>query len=96
MVVSVTTSFMTAEQLEQVNGFLAEFLPRLKQQSGVLEVLYFTRPLESGGTVVVVWEDDEALHRYRASALSQEALAFERKLGIVTTREAFPLRERLL
>jgi heme-degrading monooxygenase HmoA len=95
MLISITTSPVTDEQLERVESFLAGFLPRLRQQSGVVEILHFARPKDASTTTIVVWENEEALHAYRESELLKEALALEQALGLVTTREAFPLLQRL-
>ena len=39
----------------------------------------------------MIWESAEALQAYRESDLVREAIAFEKKLGVPATREAYPL-----
>lgn len=91
MVISFTTSRVTAEQAQQVEGFLGEFLPRLKQQPGVVDIFHFTKPDTGESTTIIVWADEEARLAYRESELIKEPMAFEQQLGLSSTREAFPL-----
>ena len=40
---------------------------------------------------MIVWEDEEARAAYRESELIKEALELEQRLGLASTREAYPL-----
>lgn len=91
MVISLTTSTLTPEQAQQVEKFLQGLLPRVQQESGVVAIYHFYRPDPGESTTLIVWESDEARQAYRQSELLAEAAAFERELGLASTREAYPL-----
>lgn len=92
MVISFTTSTVTPEQRRDVEAFLAEFLPRLKEeQPGVVAVYHFTKPAEGKEVTAIVWSDEDARAAYRESDLIKEALALEQRLGLASTREAYSL-----
>lgn len=96
MLLTITTSTVTTEQLAQVEQFLATFLPRLQQELGVVEILHFVRREHGEETTLIVWESPEALTRYREGDLIQDALAFERRLGVQTSRTSAELTLRLV
>lgn len=91
MVLSVTTSRVTSEQARQVEAFLHGFLPRLKQEQGVVAVYHFSRPEPHESTTLIVWESDEARQAYRQGDLIKEAMAFEQRFDLASTRDAYPL-----
>ena len=91
MVISVTTSRVTPEQAQQVDEFLQGFLPEVQREPGVVAIHHYYRPDSGESTTLIVWETDEARQAYRQSALIEEAAAFEWKLGLASTREAYPL-----
>jgi len=93
MFITITTSKVTAEQAGQVEDFLKEFLPRMKQQPGVNAIYHYSRPDKGDESTVVIWESPEAVKAYRESDLIKEAMAYEQKLGLyeTTTREGYPL-----
>jgi heme-degrading monooxygenase HmoA len=91
MVISLTTSRVTPEQSQQVEEFLQGFLPKVQREPGVVAIYHYHRPDPGESTTLIVWETDEARQSYRQSALIEEAAAFERKLGLASTREAYPL-----
>jgi quinol monooxygenase YgiN len=91
VVISLTTSRATPEQAELIEEFLQGFLPKVQQERGVAAIYHFYRPQPGESTTLIVWETDEAREAYRQSELIQEAAAFERKLGLASTREAYPL-----
>ena|SRR3989338_7736084 len=93
MFITTTTSKVTAEQAGQVESFLKEFLPRMKQQPGVNAIYHYSRPDKGDESTVVIWENPEAVKAYRESDLIKEAMAYEQKLGLqgTTTREGYPL-----
>jgi heme-degrading monooxygenase HmoA len=93
MFITITTSKVTPEQSKQVESFLRDFLPRMKQQHGVVAIYHYSRPDKGDESTVVVWESPEAVKSYRESDLVKEAIAYEQKLGLheATTREGYPL-----
>jgi heme-degrading monooxygenase HmoA len=92
VVISLTSSKVTAEQRRVVEEFLAGFLPRLKaEQPGVVAVYHFSN-VEAGEEVTaIVWEDEAARVAYRQSELIKAALELEKRLGLASKREAYPL-----
>ncbi len=91
MLISITTSQTNPDQLEKVERFLQEFLPRLKQQPGVVAIYHYNRPEKGDETTIVIWENQEALKKYREGNLVKEAIAYEQKLNLPATRESYPL-----
>jgi heme-degrading monooxygenase HmoA len=90
MVISLTRSAVTPDQAEQVEAFLAGFLPRLKaDQPGVIAAYHYA----TGGELVtvIVWVSEDARLAYRASDLIKEPIAMETRLGMNTVREAYPI-----
>ncbi len=96
MVVTVTEGRYGPEQQAQTEAFLAEFLPRMKQEPGVVEILHYADS-ESGTTsTVVVWESEADVRRYREGELVKEAIAFEQRSGEPASRSGpFPVQVRL-
>lgn len=83
MYVTITASReLTGEQAERVHGFLDEFLPRLRQQPGVKEILHGGSPNGRDVTTIIVWETADDAKRYRESALIREPIALEQELGL--------------
>jgi heme-degrading monooxygenase HmoA/ketosteroid isomerase-like protein len=93
MVISLTTSRVTPEQAQQVEEFLQGFLPKVQREPGVVAIYHFHRLDPGESTTLIVWETDEARQAYRESELIEEALAFERSLGLASDREAYPLTQ---
>ena len=93
MFITITTSKVTPEQVMQVDEFLKGFLPRMKQQPGVVAIYHYSRPEKGDESTVVIWESLAVVKAYRESDLIKEAIAYEQKLGLqsVTTREGYPL-----
>lgn len=94
MLLTVTRSErMTEEQLQKAEDFLAEFLPRMKQQPGIVEILHYARPDQGQATTIVIWESEAYVRRYREGELIKEAIGFEQSLGTSTIREGpFPVQ----
>jgi heme-degrading monooxygenase HmoA len=94
MLLTATTSrLLTKEQLQQVEDFLGKFLPRMKRQPGVIEILHYARLDQGQAITIVIWESEEDIRGYREGDLVKEAMAFEQSLGISTTREGpFPVQ----
>ena len=91
MIISITSSKVNSEQTPKVEKFLEEFLPRFKQEPGIIAIYHYKRPEKGDEVTVVIWEDEKSLKRYREGKLIKEPIAFEQKLGLQTTREAYPL-----
>jgi quinol monooxygenase YgiN len=91
MYMTITSSQVTVEQRVEVEKFLGVFLPRLKAQPGVAAIHLYASPEKDDETTIIVWRDQDSLTAYRAGELVKEAIAFERKLGLKTTREAYSL-----
>lgn len=91
MFMTITTSKATPEQLQEVETFLHEFLPRLKQQPGVLAIYHYVRPEQGDESTIIIWENEEAVQAYRKSELIKEAIAFEQAHHLPSTREGYPL-----
>lgn len=52
----------------------------------------FHYPEESGeSATLIVWQDEASRLAYRESDLVDEAIDLERRLGLTSTRRAFPL-----
>lgn len=96
MVVTITEGRYGPEQQAQTEAFLAGFLPRMKQEPGVVEILHHA-DCESGTTsTLVVWESEADVRRYREGALIREAIALEQRSGEPARRSGpFPVQVRL-
>lgn len=95
MLISITSSQITAETFPQVEGFLQTFLPRMRQYPGVIAIYHFAQPDQGDERTIAIWENPEALKAYRESDLVKEAIAFEKQLNLPSTREAYPLIQAL-
>ena len=91
MLISITSSQVTTETSQQVEAFLQTFLPRMRQFPGVIAIYHFARPDQGDEKTIAIWESAEALRAYRESDLVKEAVAFEKKMGLPSTREAYPI-----
>lgn len=91
MLITITTSRGSAQQLQAATTFLAGFLPRLERYPGVIAVYHYTRPEQGDDSTLIIWENEEALRGYRASDLVRDAIAFEQANNLPATREAYPL-----
>ena len=91
MMISITTGKYTEEQARQSEMFLKDFLPRMKQFPGVRTIYHFAQPDKGAESTIVIWESAEALTAYREGDLVKEAVAFEKKMGMPTSREAYPI-----
>jgi pimeloyl-ACP methyl ester carboxylesterase len=94
--VTITASKgLSSEQAARVHSFLDEFLPRLKQQPGVQEILHGATPDGSEVTTVIVWESADDAKRYRESKLIREPMALEAELGLTSMRDGFTVTQHL-
>jgi heme-degrading monooxygenase HmoA len=91
MMISITSSQVTTETSQQVEDFLQTFLPRMRRFPGVIAIYHFARPDQSDEKTIAIWESAEALKAYRESDLVKEAIAFEKKMGLPSAREAYPI-----
>jgi heme-degrading monooxygenase HmoA len=91
MYITITSSKVPPEHSERVEIFLRDFLPRLKQQKGVLAIYHFARQDKDDESTLVVWKSQEDVKRYREGELIKEAIAFESQLNLPSTRDSYPL-----
>ena len=91
MMISITTGKYTEEQARQSEMFLKDLLPRMRKFPGVMAIYHFAQPDKSAESTIVIWESPEALKAYREGDLVKEAVAFEKKMGMATSREAYPI-----
>jgi heme-degrading monooxygenase HmoA len=92
MFITITLSKVDTVQLEKVENFLAEFLPRFQKQPGVNSIYHFDRPDKGDEVTVVVWESEDAVKAYRQSELIKEVIEFEKANNLPATREGYPLK----
>ena len=92
MFITITSSKVDSVQLEKVEKFLAEFLPRFQKQPGVNSIYHFDCPDKGDEVTVVVWESADAVKAYRQSELIKEAIEFEKANNLSVTREGYPLK----
>ena len=96
MYVTITASRgLSSEQAERVHRFLAEFLPRLKEQLGVREILHGASTDGRDVTTVIVWESADDAKQYRESELIREPIALEAELGLTSMRDGFAVTQHL-
>ena len=96
MYVTLTASKgLSNEQANRVHRFLDEFLPRLKEQPGVREILHGASPDGRDVTTVIVWDSADDAKRYRESELIREPIALEAELGLTSTRDGFAVTQHL-
>lgn len=81
MVVTVTEGRYGAEQRARTESFVAEFLPRMKQEPGVGEILHYADDEGGIASPVVVSESDADVRRSREGESVKEAIAFEQRSG---------------
>ena len=91
MIISLTTSRPDPGQRAEVDAFLSGFLPRLERQPGVVAVYHYSDEESGESTTLIVWQDEASRLAYRESDLIGEAIGLARRLGLTSTRKAFPL-----
>jgi len=91
MFITFTISKVSEDQLPAIDKFLSQFMPRFKQQPGVLAIFHCNRPDKGDEMTITVWESQEAVQAYRQSDLIKEPIAFEASGNMPTTREGYPL-----
>ena len=91
MMISITSSRPTNEQLSQSEAFMESFLPKLRKFPGVIAIYHYARPDRGDDSTIVIWESEQALALDRQSELVKEAMAFEKMQNLPATREAYPL-----
>jgi heme-degrading monooxygenase HmoA len=91
MIISITSSRYSGAEAHQAEAFLKSFLPKMRRFPGVIAIYHYARPDLGDESTIIIWESDEALKHYRESDLVKEAIAFEKKSKLPTTREAYPL-----
>jgi hypothetical protein len=86
---------LSAEQAERVESFLGEFLPRLKQESAVIEILHGGSP---DGRDITRSSSGKARMTQSVTARarsSKNRWPLEQELGLASTREAFAVSQHL-
>jgi heme-degrading monooxygenase HmoA len=91
MYITFTGGKVTPEESRDLDKFLADFLPRLKRQRGVLAAYQVNKPDKGEEVTIIVWENEEAVKAYRQSELFKEPMAFEKAHNMNTTREGYPV-----
>jgi len=92
LLITLTRGVVAPAQREQVESFLREFLPRLKrEQPGALDAFHFHNEATNESTTIILWRDEKARADYREGALIKEAMAMEQRLGLTTSRDAYPV-----
>jgi hypothetical protein len=54
-------------------------------------VYHFARHEDAEQVTLIVWQEEGARLAYRQSELIKEPMALEQRLGLTSTREAYPL-----
>ena len=92
MVVTITASQMDEQTLDAVEAFLSEFLPRMKREPGIVEIVHYAQRDQGKATTLVVWESEAHVGQYREGDLIKEARAFEQSMHLMSTRDGpFPV-----
>jgi len=90
MYISITTSRVNGKDEVELEKFLADFLPKVKEQPGAEAIYHYARPGKSDECTVVIWRDEESFTAYNESELVMEVVTFELNHGIKSVREAYP------
>ena len=96
MYVTISSNRTFPRQRPQVEAFLEGFLPRLRNFRGVRAIHHYLRPDHGDDVTIIIWNNEEAVRAYRASALIREAEDFERAQQSRSVREGYPLALSLL
>lgn len=89
MYISLTSSHVNGKDAAELEKFLADFLPRVKELSGVEAIYHYARPGKSDECTVIIWRDEGSYKSYSDGGLVMEAVSFEVNHGIKSTREAY-------
>ena len=90
MYISIQTSHVTGKSAAEVDAFMADFLPKVKELSGVEAIYHYARPAKSDECTVIIWRDEESYTAYSGSTLVMDELNFELSHGIKSNRESYP------
>lgn len=91
MYITITSSQVKPSQVQVVENFLKDFLPRFRRQPGIISIYHYRRPEMDDESTIVIWKNQASLKAYRESDLIKEAIAFEEKHQLKSTRKAYPL-----
>lgn len=91
MFITLTTSKPSSEEWKVIKPFMVDFIPRLRQVPGVQAVYFSYREDKGDETTFIVWENTQAIQTYRESLLFKEAAEFEKKHGLSSARDGFPV-----
>jgi quinol monooxygenase YgiN len=56
MIISITTSRPTQDQVPKVEDFLKSFLPKTRKFPGVIAIYRYARPDKYDDSTIVIWE----------------------------------------
>ena len=93
MFITITTSRPSQQEWKLIKPFMANFIPKLRKLPGVQAVYFSYREDKGDETTFIVWENTQAIQNYRESTLFQEAVDFEIKHGLSSTRDGFPVED---
>jgi hypothetical protein len=71
MVITITASQMDAKKLEAVEAFLSDFLPRMKREPGIVEMVHYVQNDLGKVTTLVIWESEDRVRKYREGPSSR-------------------------
>jgi quinol monooxygenase YgiN len=91
MFVTITTSHPTPDEWKVIKPFMTIFIPKLRQVPGVHAVYFSYREDKGDETTFIVWENTQTIQTYRESPLFKEAVEFEKKHGLSSSRDGFPI-----
>jgi quinol monooxygenase YgiN len=93
MFITITTSQPSQEEWKIIKPFMSKFIPNLRKVPGVHAVYFSYREDKGDETTFIVWENTQAIQTYRESPLFQEAVDFEKKHGLSSIRNGFPVED---
>jgi quinol monooxygenase YgiN len=93
MFITITTNHPSQDEWKIIKPFMVQFIPRLRKIKGVHAVYFSYREEKNDETTFIVWENPQSIQSYRESALFQEAVEFEKKYGLSSTRDGFPVED---
>jgi hypothetical protein len=78
---------MDAKKLEAVEAFLSDFLPRMKREPSIVEIVHYVQHDLGKATTLVIWETEDDVRKYREGDLVKEAVAFETSQQLSSVRD---------
>jgi len=87
MVITITASQMDAKKLEAVEAFLSDFLPRMKREPGIVEMVHYVQNDLGNGHDARHLGKRGPRPEVPRGALIKEAIAFEQSQQLSSTRD---------